>query len=310
MQISTQLLETIYNRARTETKAGSVATYIPELAKANPDDFGLAVFDATGTLYTCGFSSKFFTIQSISKAFALLYTLETFGHEAVFSRVGKEPTGDPFNSIIRLETSSQRKPFNPFINAGAIVISSMLPGTSPHEKIENLCDFLAHMIDTNTGTLQYNTDVFLSEKATGARNRAIAWFLKELKLIDGDVEEVLDTYFMQCSIMLSAEALAKIGLILAFDGIDPVSRQRFFSENSAHICKSLMITCGLYDGSGEFAVETGIPAKSGVGGGIIAAVRDRMGIGVYGPALDSRGNSAAGLTALKLLSEALDLRVL
>lgn len=310
MQLSAEILDTIYNHAQPHTKTGSVANYIPELAKANPSDFGIAVYDATGTLYTSGASSKLFTIQSISKAFALLYTLETIGPESVFSRVGKEPTGDPFNSIIRLETSSQRKPFNPFINAGAIVISSMLPGTSPHEKVTNLCSFLARLLDTEVQEIQYSNDVLFSEKTTGARNRAIAWFLKELKLIEGDVEEVLDTYFMQCSIMLSAQALAKIGLILAFDGINPVSKQRFFSENSAHICKSLMITCGLYDGSGEFAVETGIPAKSGVGGGIIAAVRDRMGIGVYGPALDARGNSAAGLVALKLLSSALNLRVL
>lgn len=310
MQISSAMLDAIYYQALPLTKTGKVADYIPELTKSNPDDFGIAVCDATGTLYASGASAKCFTIQSISKAFALLYTLETIGPEAIFSRVGKEPTGDPFNSIIRLETSSHRKPFNPFINAGAIVISSMLPGASSHERVANLCSFLARILDTDAHAICYNNEVFLSEKNTGARNRAIAWFLKELKLIEGDVEDVLDTYFKQCSIMLSAEALAKIGLILAFDGINPVSKQRFFSENSAHICKSLMITCGLYDGSGEFAVEAGIPAKSGVGGGIIAAVRDRVGIGVYGPALDVRGNSAAGLAAMKLLSSTLDLRVL
>ena len=186
----------------------------------------------------------------------------------------------------------------------------MLPGKTPEKRVASLCDFLAKLLEKPTEEINYNKTVFLSEKATGARNRAIAWFLKELKLIDGDVEEALDTYFMQCSIMLTAEELAKIGLILAFDGIHPFSKQRFFSENSAHICKSLMITCGLYDGSGEFAVQTSFPAKSGVGGGIIGTVRDRMGIGTFGPALDVRGNSAAGLIALRLLSETLDLRVL
>lgn len=310
MTLSQELLESIYKKAAPETKASTVAQYIPELAKANPDDFGIALYDATGTLYACGASSQKFTIQSISKAFALLVTLETVGPDKIFSLVGKEPTGDPFNSIIRLETSSHRKPFNPFINAGAIVISSMLPGDTPEDRVTVLRTFLATLLDKQLEEITYNNAVFLSEKATGARNRAIAWFLKELKLIDGAVDDALDTYFMQCSIMLSAEELAKIGLILAFDGIHPVSKQRFFSENSAHICKSLMITCGLYDGSGEFAVQTGIPAKSGVGGGIIGAVRDRMGIGTFGPALDIHGNSAAGLAALRLLSEALDLRVL
>ncbi len=310
MEVSDTLLESVFNLAKPSAALGQTARYIPELAKANPCDFGIALACADGKEYTAGLAGKRFSIQSISKAFSLLLVLETQGPDAVFSRVGKEPTGDPFNSIIRLETSSDKKPFNPFINAGAIVVAGMLPGNSAEARVNALRSFLETLLGLVPGSVLANNKVFSSERETGARNRAIAWFLREQRLVEDDVDAVLDTYFMQCSIMLSARELARVGLILALDGYDPIAKTRRFSEQSAHICKSLMVTCGMYDGSGEFAVETGIPAKSGVGGGILAAVRDRMGIGVYGPALDPRGNSCVGLEALSLLSRELDLRVL
>jgi len=302
------ILDQIHAQAAPCTAQGKLAAYIPALTNADANALGLAIATKDGQLLTAGQATSQFTVQSISKVLALAYTLSTLGEDTVFSRVGKEPTGDPFNSIIRLETSARRKPFNPFINAGAIVVSGMMPGATTTERVERFCRFLADLIGKDCVII--DAEVYQSEKASAARNRAIAWFLKELQLIDGDVEDTLDVYFRQCAVLFDATDLAKVGLMLALDGWDPLQNRQVLLPHQARIIKSLMITCGLYDGSGEFAVDVGIPAKSGVGGGILATVRDRMGIGVYGPALDDRGNSTAGLEALRRLSNALDLRVL
>ncbi|GAB1455214.1 MAG: glutaminase A [Spirochaetia bacterium] len=301
-------LERIYKESLPAARRGTVAQYIPALAKANSNALGLAMVDAEGRVYTAGDAHVRFSIQSISKVLALAYVMTDQGEEAVFSRVGKEPTGDPFNSIIRLETSASRKPFNPLINAGAIVVSGLMPGSTPDDRGARFRSFVATLIGRED--VDKDDDVYLSEKSTAARNRSIAWFLKELGILTGEVEETLDQYFRQCAVSLDAVDLARIGAVLALDGIDPIGKERVLAARTARICKSLMVTCGLYDGSGEFAVDVGIPAKSGVGGGIMASVRDRMGIGVYGPALDERGNSSAGLEALRRLSAELDLRVL
>ncbi len=303
-----EVLNEILERASACTGNGQVASYIPELAKAAQTDLGIAVSTHEGKIFQAGDAQKDFTIQSISKVLALAYIISIRGEEAVFSRVGKEPTGDPFNSIIRLETSASRKPFNPFINAGAIVVSSMMPGTSPIDRIERFRAFASVL--TGRPDIVVNKAVYQSEKDTGARNHAIGWFLKELKLIDGEVENALDGYFMQCALMINAVDLSRIGLLLAMDGFDPIQKKQSLQPHAARIIKSLMVTCGMYDGSGEFALDVGIPAKSGVGGGITATVRDRMGIGIYGPSLDERGNSVAGIEAMKLLSSAFKLRVL
>lgn len=302
------VLDHIYEASLPATTNGSVASYIPALAKADPGLLGLAVVNAEGELFTAGASSTRFTLQSISKVLALAYVMTECGEEAVFSRVGQEPTGDPFNSIIRLETSAARKPFNPFINAGAIVVSGLMPGDTPEDKGARFRSFVGQLIGRND--VARDEEVYISEKATAARNRSIAWFLKELDILPGEVEETLDVYFRQCAVSVDTMDLARIGAILCTDGMDPTNGSRLLAPRTTRVIKSLMVTCGLYDGSGEFAVDVGIPAKSGVGGGIMATVRDRMGIGVYGPALDQRGNSVAGLDALQRLSAELDLRVL
>lgn len=289
-------------------KQGELASYIPALLKANPRSLGIALCDTRGKTMSVGEAETGFTIQSISKVFTLAYVIDKAGEDAVFSRVGKEPSGDPFNSIIRLETSERRKPYNPFINAGAIALCELMPGGTPIEKIQGFHEFLCRF--SGSRKIDLDEEAYKSEKETAARNRSIAWFLKELGIIKGNVDECLDTYFLQCATVMNASQLARAGLVLAMDGWDPVSSEQIIPKSSAHIVKSLMATCGMYDGSGEFAVLVGIPAKSGVGGGIIASVRDRMGIGVYGPSLDTRGNSIAGLVALKALSDSLDLRVL
>ena len=301
-------LTRIHGQALAAARLGRVATYIPALAAADPAALGLAIVCADGQICTAGDARTPFTMQSISKVLALAYVMTERGEEAIFSRVGKEPTGDPFNSIIRLETSAKGKPFNPLINAGAIVVSGLMPGSTAQERDNGFRAFVAGLV--GRATVQRDEAVYQSEKTTAARNRSIAWFLKELDILPGEVEDTLDTYFGQCAVLVDAVDLARIGAILCLDGVDPVGGTRLLAARTTRVCKSLMVTCGMYDGSGEFAVNVGVPAKSGVGGGIMATVRDRMGIGAYGPALDDRGNSSAGLEALRRLSDELDLRVL
>jgi glutaminase len=306
--ISIDDLERIHSLSIPSAATGRVATYIPALARADPHALGLAIVTAEGATIAVGDARTRFTMQSISKVLALAYVMNELGEDAVFSRVGKEPTGDPFNSIIRLETSVRGKPFNPLINAGAIVVSGLMPGSTPDDKSARFRGFVGALL--GRGDVSKDEEVYESEKSTAARNRSIAWFLKELDILPGEVEETLDVYFAQCAVSVDAVDLARVGATLCAEGLDPIGGTRVLAARTARVCKSLMVTCGLYDGSGEFAVDVGVPAKSGVGGGIMATVRDRMGIGVYGPALDDRGNSAAGLEALRRLSDELDLRVL
>ncbi len=303
-----EFLESLAREGRVAAAGGRCAQYIPALSKADPRAVGIAVTMADGTLEEAGDSSLPFTIQSVSKAMALAYVVETLGEESVFARVGKEPSGDPFNSIIRLETSQAGKPFNPLINAGAIVVSSLMPGRTGRDKVEGLRAFIAAA--TGREDLGIDEEVRASENATANRNRSIAWFLKELALMDGDVEECLEAYFRQCALLFDAAGLSRFAAMLAMDGLAPGSGRRVISGRNARIVKGLMITCGLYDGSGEFCAEAGIPAKSGVGGGIMAAARGRLGIGSYGPSLDERGNSIAGQLMIARLSQELGLHAL
>ncbi|HEY3448454.1 MAG TPA: glutaminase A [Myxococcales bacterium] len=306
--MTNDLLGTIVEEVRPLLAAGKVADYIPALAEASPSSVGVAVTTAEGEHFSAGDARVRFTVQSVSKVLSLSYVLAEVGEEAVFGRVGKEPTGDPFNSIIRLETSTLGKPFNPMINAGAIVVAGLLPGKSPEERVRRLCEFVGEIV--GRGDVAVDERVFESERATAARNRSIAWFLEELGLLEIGVDEALDTYFRQCSITLDAVELSRVGAFLARDGISPVSGKKLVEPRAARIVRSLMMTCGLYTGSGAFGIDAGIPAKSGVGGGIVAAVRNRMGIGVYGPALDANGNSIAGVETIIRLSRRLDLCVL
>lgn len=300
-----ELLGRLVAEARSAAPAGKVADYIPALAEADPRAVGAALCLPDGSILEEGDSRRLFSIQSVSKVLSLAYVLESRGEEAVFSRVGKEPTGDPFNSIIRLETSSSRKPFNPLINAGAIVVSSLLPGSGGAGRCAGLAAFVGEAV--GRAEVGIDEDVYRSEAGTASRNRSIAWFLEDLGLLGTGVEEALDAYFRQCALLLDASELARVGALLALDGILPGSGRRLLSARTARIVKGLMLTCGLYDGSGEFCSAAGIPAKSGVGGGILAAARGRMGLGAYGPALDERGNSVAALHILRGLSEGLEL---
>lgn len=301
------LLQELVSKNLPLCAQGKVASYIPELSKAKPEQLGISVFDIEGNLYEAGDTSTLFTIQSISKPIVLLLALLDNGEDRVFEKVGKEPTGDPFNSIVRLETFDEHKPLNPMINAGAISVSALIKGDSAEEKIYRILSFIRKL--THNPEIQINEAVYKSEARTGHRNRSMAYFLKDFGNIEGDVEETLEVYFKQCSIEVNTRDLAYIGAILANDGVDIVSGERLFSARYSRIVKSYMATCGMYDGSGEFAINVGIPAKSGVGGGIMCTVLNDIGIGVFSPALDKKGNSLAGIKVLEMLSQSLELSI-
>jgi len=303
-----KLLETIIENNREWTQKGKVATYIPELSKANPNHLGIAVYTIDNEEFCAGDCNVKFTIQSISKVIALMLALLDNGKEIVFSKVDMEPTADTFNSISSLETRNPNKPLNPMINSGAIVTSSLINGKNGSEVIERLLKFTRKI--TNNPNIDINYNVYKSEKETGHRNRALAYYMKSIGIIEGDVEEVLDVYFKQCSIEATCKDIAKIGAMLANDGVLPWNGERVIPRQVARIVKTIMLTCGMYDASGEFAVKIGVPGKSGVGGGILVAVPSRMGIGVFGPALDSKGNSIAGWKVLEDISKELDLSIL
>lgn len=298
---ATEQLERLRKQASTCTGKGKVASYIPELAKEDPCQLGVSICMSDGTILSAGEADKPFTLQSISKIFSLTVALYQNGHQYVFERVGKEPTGDPFNSIIKLETIKPHKPLNPMINAGAIAVAGMIQGKNVQERLDCLLDMLRKM--TGNPNIHVNEAVYCSEKKTADRNRALAWFLKDSGVLTGDVEETLDLYFQHCAIEVTATEVARLGMVLAADGVDVCTGERVFPAEIARICKTFMVTCGMYNASGEFAIDVGIPAKSGVAGGIMATVPQRMGIGVFGPALDEKGNSVAGVKLLELLSK-------
>lgn len=302
-----KLLEEIIENNRHWTKNGKVATYIPGLSSADPDALGICITTLEGEEYFAGNYDMKFTIQSISKVVTLLLAILDRGYDVVFSKVGMEPTADAFNSLLTLESRSSNKPINPMINAGAIVTTSMVEGSSSIEAFNRIIDFTRRI--TNNPEININESVYLSEKETGNRNRALAYFMKSTGVIEGDAEEVLDVYFRQCSIEATCKDIARIGAMLANDGVLPWSGEEVVPKSVARIVKTIMATCGMYDASGKFAVHIGIPAKSGVGGGILAAVPGKMGIGVVGPALDSIGNSIGGIKVLEELSGKMDLSI-
>jgi glutaminase len=301
------LLRSIIDCNRKWTAEGKVASYIPELSKANPDSLGICVTTLEGEEFYDGNYDEKFTIQSISKVITLILAILDNGKSNVFSKIGMEPTESGFNSIINLETSHSQKPINPMINAGAIATVSMVSGSNGQEMFDRILKFTRKI--TGNPALDINEEVYLSEKNTGHRNRSLAYFMKSNGVITGDVEEVLDVYFKQCSIEANCRDIARIGAMLANDGVLPWNGDRVISREAARIVKTIMVTCGMYDASGEFAVHIGIPAKSGVGGGIMASVPGRMGIGVFGPALDRKGNSIGGIKVLESLSNELDLSI-
>ena len=300
MKVTEDLLKDALRYGKAFTKFGKTAQYIPELRAVNQYYLGVCTIDLEGNVLEAGDTRIPFTIQSISKLASLILAIRDCGADHLFhEKVGVEPTGDPFNSIIKLETKT--RPFNPFINAGAIAVASCIKGADADEKFERFLTFTRKLCDNDEIAL--NQAVYESERDTGDRNRALAYYLKASGILEGDVEECLDFYFRMCSVNVTAHDIAYMSLVLANHGFDPRDGEELIEPQNAKAIRALMLTCGMYDGSGEFAMTVGFPAKSGVGGGIAASLVERMGIGVFGPALDEKGNSAGGIKILEYLSE-------
>ena len=297
------LLRQALEFGRPYAEKGAVASYIPELSKADWRDLGISVHTIDGRQTRCGHYDRRFTIQSISKIINLALALEHFGFDAVFHKAKMEPSGAAFNAMSRI-SDTEDIPFNPLVNSGAIAIVDLLLPLGLEEMLSaarSLCADDAITLDEA---------VFQSEWSHSARNRSLAYLLQSKGVITEDVEEVLKLYTQLCSLSVNADDLAILGLLLANGGVHPVTGRRFLQEEVVRTVVTIMLTCGMYDGSGEFAVRVGLPSKSGVGGGILSVVPGGMGIGVYGPSLDSKGNSAAGQKVLEYISRTEKLHIL
>ena len=295
------LLNEILTQCAPYVKQGTVASYIPELAKADPEDFGICLVDALGNCHTAGTWQRVFTMQSIIKPVILLAALLDSGEEKVRQMVGMEATGKPFDAFNYSDQALAAGHINPMINTGAIALCTCIAGRSYDEKFDRLLNLTRAL--AGNPAMEVNEAVYRSEKQTGSKNRALVYLLKAYGMVDDPAEEILDCYFKACSIGANCLDLARIARGLACHD------HSMIPPKYARYVNATLMTCGMYDGSGEFALNVGIPAKSGVGGGIMGVVPGRMGIGVYSPALDKKGNSVAGIRAMELLSQKLQLSI-
>jgi glutaminase len=294
-----QLIESVRNDVSSDIGQGSVAAYIPQLAGIDPRKFGIAVATVNGEICSTGDAEEPFSIQSISKVFSVTLALGKVG-DGLWKRVGREPSGSPFNSIVQLEYEGGI-PRNPFINAGAIVVADvMLAGHRPRETIGEILHFVRFLADDETVAI--DREVAQSETATGFRNLALANYMRAQGNLQHPVEMACGVYFHQCAIAMSCCQLARAGLFLADDGRNPRAGSRVVSQERARRINAMMLTCGHYDGSGDFAYRVGLPGKSGVGGGILAIAPGIAAIVVWSPGLNDHGNSLVGTWALELLS--------
>lgn len=293
-------LASIVEECRKYTKDGRVASYIPELAKADPDRLGVYIKTEDGEYFAGDFADGF-TMQSVVKPLILLLALEDAGIDEVRKLVGVEATGKPFDTFNYTDLALKNEHINPMVNAGAIALCTLIKGETHKEKTERLLSLTRKLAKNDT--LEIDRDVYLSEKATGNKNRALAYMLTAYKMIDQNVEELLDCYFNACSIKVDCKDLANIAFSLSHCDVEGVN------EADARFVNAILSTSGMYNGSGEFALSVGVPAKSGVGGGIMAVVPGKMGIGIYSPALDKKGNSVAGIQLLERVSRELQLSI-
>ena len=283
---------------------GEVADYIPELSRANPDHFGICIATRDGFLYEVGDSAVPFTIQSVSKPLTYGLALEQNGEAAVLAKIGVEPSGDAFNAIsLRPQTGA---PLNPLINAGAIAACGLIGGDTVERKTASILEAFSRYAGR---PLDIDLAVYRSESATGHRNRAIAWMLRNFSILADEPTPTLEAYFRQCSIRVTCRDLAMIGATLANGGVNPVTGVRAIAEEYVDNVLAVMATCGMYDFSGEWLYRTGLPAKSGVGGGILAVEPGRLGIGLFSPRLDAQGNSVRGIAACRELAADLGLHL-
>jgi glutaminase len=299
-----RVLDRVHHEARAN-RDGAVADYIPELTRADPDLFGLALSTLDGAVYAAGDADIPFTIQSVSKPFVMALAIEDSGLDALLSTVGVEPTGDPFNAVT-LEPGTGR-PLNPMVNAGAIVTSTLVAGADRDARSQRI---LSGLSDFAGRDLVVDDSVLASELATADRNRAIAFLMRSMGSLAAPVEETLEVYFGQCSILVTAKDLAVMAATLANGGRNPITGKVVVQPDVVMYVLSVMITCGLYDFSGEWMFRTGLPAKSGVAGGVTVVLPGEFGIGCYGPRLDAQGNSVRGVVACEGLSREFGLHVM
>ena len=296
------IVDDIVDEMRGRTDRGTVAQYIPELARVDPQKFALVVVAADGTIGAGGDCDEAFSIQSISKAFTLTLALGKIG-DRLWRRVGREPSGSPFNSIVQLERE-RGIPRNPFINAGAIAVTdAILSGHQPREALGEIMRFVRTIAGDDD--IRIDETVAKSEVATGFRNAALANYMKSFGVIESPVDYTLGVYFHHCAIAMTCRQLARAGRFLAQGGRDPATGHTIISAERARRINAVMLTCGQYDGSGEFAYRVGLPGKSGVGGGILAIAPGKASIAVWSPGLDAQGNSHLGRLALERLTKRL-----
>jgi glutaminase len=292
-----QILKEIQEELASLIGTGKVADYIPALAKVNAEKFGICVNTIDGDNYSIGDISEKFSIQSISKVFSLTLAFSKLGEE-LWERVGREPSGNAFNSLVQLEYENGI-PRNPFINAGALVITDMLVSLFD-DPFKEILDFVK--LISGSDSISYDVEVARSERENGFRNAALVNFLKSHGNIKNDVEKVLDVYFHYCSITMTCNELSKSFLYLSNHGLIPKTENRVLTQSQAKRINALMLSCGTYDEAGDFAYLVGMPGKSGVGGGIVAIIPNELSIAVWSPALNKKGNSLAGLKALELFT--------
>ncbi len=288
---------------------GATADYIPILQNVDPSLLGACLTTDTELCLTAGAFDYPFSIQSIVKVIIFASCLMENDLDAISRKVSVEPTSDRFNSIKSLELNNGNRPLNPMINAGAIACLSLVKGDRAQEKVEKIRSLISRMAGRED--IRVNMDIFQSEKQTGYRNRALAYYMQSTGILspDQDVEMLLDAYFQACSISVTCVDLARIALVLAENGISRQDGAEILPKQIARILKATMMICGMYNESGHVAVHIGLPTKSGVGGGILSVVPEKMGIGIFGPALDGAGNSVAGLALLEKISRYLDVSI-
>jgi len=293
-----EILEEIQNEIQPFLKKGKVADYIPALAEVEPNQFAMSIQLLDGTSYHVGDSKKKFSIQSISKVFSFTHIMKLYRGE-LQNRLGLEPSGNPFNSLVLLEYENGI-PRNPFINAGAIVVADMLISYYKEDTFENIVEYIRTL--EGGVSVDFNEDVYISEKNSGYRNYSMVNMMKSFGNIKNDIDDVMSLYFKLCSIDMNTEDLCRSMLFLANHGKDPINKRTFLSASQAKRVNALMLTCGHYDASGDFAYRVGIPAKSGVGGGIVAVIPGKMSLCTYSPRLNEKGNSLVGTKALELFT--------
>lgn len=289
-----EIISKIYDEIKCDFGKGKVADYIPALANINCKKYGVAISTISGAKFNFGDAEERFSIQSISKVFTLTMA---FGRlkENIWQRVGKEPSGNPFNSLVQLEYENGR-PRNPFINAGALVLADIVLSEYEHPQ-DKLLEFVREL--SGNKDINFDLEVAASEKEKGFRNAALGNFMKSFGNITNNIDAVLDFYFHQCSISMSCIDLARSFLFLANHGIIPGNKKKILTMSESKRISSLMLTCGLYDESGDFAFRTGMPGKSGVGGGIVAVIPKELAICVWSPELNKHGNSHLGVETLE-----------